>query len=609
MRRRGFTLIEMVIVLAISAMMLGFAFQSSQLAANDSQNCYTSTGIQIEAIRGAIENFARGNDRLPLPAARNVGIDSLTYGREDSGAGIDSAGGVSFGALPFQALGLPSSYAGDCWGNKFTYAVTTALTTNAASGGFLDTSVLGNMTIKTDASTNFSTTAAYAIISHGEDELGAVKLNYFGAGHGWCSGTALSQLNCAASAATLVNAAFNNGKDAGANYFDDLVVASGKPQSLVTATSPATYCWGANTAGRVGDGTTTNSLIPTKVIGSDVLPTVFQKVITSSVRSCGLTSAGEAYCWGGGKLGDGTTANQSVPTKVSGTGVAPLVFTDIATNAVHTCGLTATGAAYCWGDNTYGQLGDGTTTQRLTPTLVTGSGAAPFVFTRISLGMSHTCGLVGSGATYCWGDNTFRQIGDGTTIGPRLSPTLVGGTGSAPRVFASITSAFYHNCGLTATGAAYCWGMNGGGQLGTGSFATYTTAPLVLGSGSAPKIFSQIDAQGASTCAVTTDGAAYCWGSNAFGQIGDGTTTTRNSPTLVTGSGSAPLVFIKLSIQAINATCAQTAAGTVYCWGENSAGEVGDGTGTDRYTPTLVSGSGVSPLSFTDIGGNCGITN
>jgi len=130
--RRGFSLIELSLALAISGLMVGFALQSQQATAT--ADCYASTRLQLIDINGAIQRFARKNDRLPLPAARDVGVEGVTYGREAGGAAIDVAGTTSWGALPFQALGLNTSYAADCWGNKFTYYVSELLTALSRGG-------------------------------------------------------------------------------------------------------------------------------------------------------------------------------------------------------------------------------------------------------------------------------------------------------------------------------------------------------------------------------------------------------------------------------------------------------------------------------------------
>ena len=175
----AFTLIELAMVLAVTGVMVGFVLKALDTGPGiNMTQCANITKGQLHYIDGAIQRFARSNNRLPLPARRWVGVDGATYGREAPAADITQAAGVSFGALPWQALQLPSSYAGDCWGNKYTYIVTTALTTSNSSGGYLDSTVEGNITRKTDGNLNGDTQIAYAIISHGPDGFGAVKLNY-----------------------------------------------------------------------------------------------------------------------------------------------------------------------------------------------------------------------------------------------------------------------------------------------------------------------------------------------------------------------------------------------------------------------------------------------
>jgi len=185
--------------------------------------------------------------------------------------------------------------------------------------------------------------------------------------------------------------------------------------------------------------------------------------------------------------------------------------------------VTTSGAAYCWGSNAFGQLGDGTTTQRLVPTPVAGG----LTFTAVSAGWWHTCGITTSGAAYCWGNNGF--LGDGTNTG-RLVPTPVAGG----LTFTTLSAGPGETCGVTTSGAAYCWGYNAFGQLGDGTTANRLIPTPVAGGLTFTAVSAGVEVETGHACGVTPGGAAYCWGaSNGAGALGDGTTTDRLVPTLV----------------------------------------------------------------------------
>ncbi len=309
---------------------------------------------------------------------------------------------------------------------------------------------------------------------------------------------------------------------------------------------------------------------------SDAFDIVFPLAVVSAGEgdSCGLTTGGNGYCWGSnhrGQLGDGTTTDRPTPVLVSGS----FSFALFSALSDHTCGVTTGGDTYCWGLNDQGQLGDGTTTDRATPVLVSGG----LSFASLSSGENNTCGLTTTGAdVYCWGRNDLGQLGDGTTA-ERRTPVLVSGGLS----FASLNvdGGHGHSCGLTTGGDAYCWGSNRDGQLGDGT-TTNRLAPVPVSGG---VDFAALSSGGFHSCGVTTGGAGYCWGANSSGQLGDSTTTDRLAPVLVFGGLSFALLTA-----GFNHSCGLTTGGNAYCWGSNSEGQLGDGTTTDRLIPVLVTG-------------------
>ena len=353
---------------------------------------------------------------------------------------------------------------------------------------------------------------------------------------------------------------------ANASAFAFASLTEGRQHTCGLTPGGAAYCWGWNTYSQLGDGTTTNRLTPVAVHGGLVFTS-----LTADSQTCGLTAGGAAYCWGDNtysQLGDGTTTNGLTPVAVQG----GLVFTSLTAGTNYTCGLTPAGAAYCWGGVTgQGDLGNGTWNGSLTPVAVQQGG---LVFTSLTAGNAHTCGLTPGGAAYCWGDNTYSELGDGTTTF-RLAPVAVNGG----LVFTSLTAGNLHTCGLITGGAAYCWGYNTYGQLGDGT-TTNRLTPVAVQGGLA---FTSLTAGNARTCGLTTGGAAYCWGYNSFGVLGDGTTTNRLTPVAVQGG----LVFTSLAVVG-QQTCGLTTGGAAYCWGSNSYGNLGDGTTTSRSVPTAV---------------------
>jgi alpha-tubulin suppressor-like RCC1 family protein len=280
------------------------------------------------------------------------------------------------------------------------------------------------------------------------------------------------------------------------------------------------YCWGRGDSGQLGDGMYGSSTLPVEVMTS----ASFQEVSSGSFHSCALTPAGEAYCWGGGstgRLGTGSTASESTPAPVSG-GHA---FQDLRAGYYHTCGVTSAGQVLCWGSNGDGQLGDGVSSYSavpIPPALPPGR-----VFSGAGTGIYHSCALTESGEVWCWGYNYYGQLGD-ETFDDRMTPVQVTGL---PSDMTALAVGGFHGCGLDGSGKAWCWGRNYEGQLG-GSFGSFVaTAQEVPGD----QVFESLFATYYGTCGLTGAGEVFCWGQNSRGQLGVGDLGYYSGPQEVAG--------------------------------------------------------------------------
>jgi alpha-tubulin suppressor-like RCC1 family protein len=378
-----------------------------------------------------------------------------------------------------------------------------------------------------------------------------------------------------------------------------LSISAGGDSACAIDSGGQAYCWGDNDEGQLGDGTTQNSDVPVPVDTSGVLAgkTLTQISVGSDGDTCALDSTGAAYCWGDnqlGALGDGsmTPAYSSVPVAVDTSGVlAGKTLTQISTGDVHSCALDSTGAAYCWGDN---GLGDGSTQDSDTPVAVGTSGVlAGKTLAQVSAGESVTCALDTAGAAYCWGDGADGVLGDGSYSGAdALTPVAVDTSGAlAGKTLVQISAGGqFRACALDSTGAAYCWGDGQDGALGTGSSGE-SDVPLPVDTGGvlAGKTLTQISAgDGFSACALDDAGAAYCWGYNHDGELGDHSSGQSDVPVAVYTSGAlAGKTLTQISVSGQD-VCSLDAAGAIYCWGYNGDGELGNNhTGTSRHIPVL----------------------
>lgn len=319
-------------------------------------------------------------------------------------------------------------------------------------------------------------------------------------------------------------------------------VSAGPEQTCALSSRGRPYCWGTR-----DHGTGLRSAFPLAIPNAPA----FSSIAAGVVLACGLTPGGRAYCWGDAHFGSSATAvagdftfsSLSVgyvgaygltsngdayvwspaapsPTLVPG----GLSFTTISATGGYACATASSGAAYCWGFNLSGGLGDGTYENRSEPTPVSGGHS----FAHVTVGGVHTCGITIGGATYCWGMNSYGGFGDGTTTSSTVPVPAAAGL-----TLTSVTPATWYTCGLDSSRAAYCWGFGQGGQLGDGSFDYVRLTPVSVSGGF---VFASISAGDQHTCGLTTAGALYCWGRNEDRELGDGTTVNRAVPTRVAGS-------------------------------------------------------------------------
>jgi alpha-tubulin suppressor-like RCC1 family protein len=355
------------------------------------------------------------------------------------------------------------------------------------------------------------------------------------------------------------------GRRAPGNWFQ---VSAGNAHTCGVTTDDRAFCWGF---GLLGNGASNSlQLTPTPVAGNHA----FTQVSAGIDHTCGVTASRQAFCWGGnstGQLGDGSTTDRTTPVLVAG----GLRFRSVDAGSFHTCGVSyPDNSVYCWGSNALGKLGDGTTAQREQPVEVLGN----HKFRRVSAGWDHTCGVTTDDRALCWGRNREGAVGDGSDVNRRQRPVAVAGGHD----FRQVDAGLDYTCGVTTTNDTYCWGDGSWGQLGNGGTSGTRSPVAVAGS----VRFDRVSAGAFHACAETTENRVYCWGHNLFGSLGDGTTTQRNTPVGVTGG----LAFGQISAGSFF-TCGVAANDNAFCWGDNGNGQLGDGTQQGRTAPGQVAGA------------------
>jgi len=353
-------------------------------------------------------------------------------------------------------------------------------------------------------------------------------------------------------------------------------ISAGEDHTCILKSDGKAYCWGDNSVGQLGNGSTESSMTPVAVSGG----LNFESISVGWDHTCGVTDANDAYCWGRGRygrLGNGSSENSMIPTAVSG----GLSFESVNSGLAHTCGITTDGDAFCWGRGEDGILGQNSVASSPVPVPVSGG----LTFGSINAGSATTCAIATNGDAYCWGASDFGNLlgqGEDERDG-KIAPGLVAGKFHfKPN---SVSVGLDHVCAISTADKAVCWGRGRYGKLGIGSadalgvIENLMTPREVKGNIS----FAQLATGVFQTCGIATNGKAYCWGRNGSGQLGDGTTTMRVEPTAV----SANLKFKDIAIGSDHA-CGISSNDEVYCWGNGNAGKLGTHSADNKLTPTKV---------------------
>ena len=345
------------------------------------------------------------------------------------------------------------------------------------------------------------------------------------------------------------------------------------------------YCWGYNHFGQLGDGTETHRLTPVAVKAPDGVR--LSRVSAGSYHTCAEGDDQNIYCWGngtGGQLGNGAQGNSSTPVAVDVSGLpAGVELSGVSAGNGHTCAVGSNGSVYCWGHGAYGQLGNGEDSFSTVPDSV--KAPEDVTFTRVSAGGIHTCAEGTDARLYCWGYNNDGQLGTGR--GNSNVPETVAAPAGVK--FSRVTTGMDHTCAEGTDGDGtkrlYCWGDNGYGQLGNSTAGGSSPLPVPVNTGESALV--GVTAGSRFTCAEDLNGSIYCWGNGSSGQLGNGAQTGSSAPVAV----HAPAGVELSGVTAGNSFACAVSPDGAFCWGRNLFGRLGDGTQTNRRTPGLVAGT------------------
>lgn len=355
-------------------------------------------------------------------------------------------------------------------------------------------------------------------------------------------------------------------------------IAAGAAQSFGFGDNGIVYAWGNNETGQLGNGTTSNALSPTPMEVPAGIS--FTQIAAGYLHSLALDSNGELYAWGNnssGELGNGSTDQSVVPTRVETP--SGVTFTQAAAGLFTSLALSTDGTIYAWGANDSGQLGNGTTDSSLVPTPI----AAPngVTFTSLASGFSHSLALGNDGILYAWGSNIYGQLGDETTVNALVPVPVKAPAGVS---FVKLQASNFSSLAMGNDGTLYGWGNNSSGQLGNGSSIPSSHVPSAVDT-PAGVAFTDFSIGGTQSLALADNGTFYAWGDNSRGQLGNNS----NTPSLVPIPIDLPtgMDFTQIKAGLVH-SLALSPNGAIYSWGFNIFGQLGNGTTSDSSVPTPV---------------------
>ena len=397
-------------------------------------------------------------------------------------------------------------------------------------------------------------------------------------------------------------------------------LSAGRSFTCAIASNNQVYCWGWNgdildDYGYLGNGGSSNSTTPVAVSKGDRPDLTAKQISTGDYHTCVISSDDKMYCWGGGyggKLGSSTNSPKTVPTAVNQSSMPWGAVKTIELGDGFTCAIASDNYIYCWGQNDSGQLGKGAFSAVKSPTMVA-RGAMPYgTVKQVEIGYTHSCAIASDDHVYCWGSNGLGQLGNGTYASYKTPVAVLQGAMPSLTV-KKIAVGFYHTCVIASNNQVYCWGFGNKGQLGNGATSNQTV-PVAVVTGQMPSLLAtQITAGTYSTCVIaSSDSRAYCFGSDSYGDLGDGKPASSSSTPrqVLAGDMPSPYTVNQISGGVFNACAVSAVNNKEYCWGSNWVGLLGVGTATSTYTSPKALAQGAIPGGATILKlGNGGYIN